>query len=76
MPTVQITLDAKLVNEVDRAAKRLRLSRSEFARRALATALERLRVGDLERRHAAGYRRQPVRRGEFDAWTTEQVWSI
>jgi hypothetical protein len=28
----------------------------------------------LERRHADGYRRKPVRRGEFDVWTTEQAW--
>jgi metal-responsive CopG/Arc/MetJ family transcriptional regulator len=74
MQTVQMTLDTKLVNDVDRAAKRLGLSRSAFAPRALAAALERLRIEDHERRQAEGYTRKPVRRGEFDAWTTEQVW--
>ena len=74
MQTVQMTLDPKLVVEVDRAAKRLGLTRSAFARRALTAAVERLRAQELERRHAAGYRRKPVRRGEFDVWSAEQVW--
>jgi metal-responsive CopG/Arc/MetJ family transcriptional regulator len=74
MRTVQMTLEPALVAQVDRAAKRLGLTRSAFARRALAAALERLRAQALERRHADGYRRKPVRRGEFDEWTTEQAW--
>lgn len=72
--TVQMTLDAELVVQVDRAARRLGLTRSAFARRALQDAIERLRTQDLERRHREGYRRKPARRGEFDAWTREQVW--
>lgn len=74
MQTVQMTLDADLVAMVDRAAKRLGLTRSAFARRALTQALERLKIEELERRHVEGYRRKPVRRGEFDRWVSEQVW--
>ena len=74
MRTVQMTLDAKLVKEVDRAAKRLRLTRSAFARRALAAEVERLRVEELERRHREAYQRMPVEPGEFDIWEAEQVW--
>lgn len=74
MRTVQMTLEPTLVEQIDRAAKRLGLTRSAFARSAFAAALERLRVQERERRHAAGYRRKPVRRGEFDAWGAEQVW--
>lgn len=74
MRTVQMTLEPKLVAQIDQAAKRLGLTRSAFARRAFAAALERLRVEELERRHAAGYRRKPVRHGEFDVWTAEQAW--
>jgi len=74
MRTVQMTLEPTLVAQVDRAAKRLGLTRSAFARRALAAALERLRAQALERRHADGYRRKPVRRGELDVWTPEQAW--
>jgi metal-responsive CopG/Arc/MetJ family transcriptional regulator len=74
MRTVQMTLEPELVAAVDRAARRLGVSRSTFTRRALAAALERLRVEELERRHREGYRRKPVRRGEFDSWHAGQVW--
>src|SRR5437773_7014612 len=73
MRTVQMTLDAKLVKEVDRAAKQLRLTRSAFARRALAAEVERLRIEELERRHREAYRRKPVQPGEFD-WPGDEVW--
>lgn len=74
MRTVQMTLEPALVDRVDRVARRLGLSRSGFTRRALREALDRLRVQELERRHREGYRRKPARRGEFDAWESEQVW--
>ena len=74
MRTVQMTLEPELVDAVDSAARRLKISRSTFTRRALAAALERLRVEALERRDREGYRRKPVRRGEFDVWHAEQVW--
>ena len=65
MRTVQMTLDRELVESVDAAAKRLGTTRSAFTRQALADALERLRVKELEERHRRGYERHPVRRGEF-----------
>jgi metal-responsive CopG/Arc/MetJ family transcriptional regulator len=72
--TVQMTIEPKLVAEVDRVARRLGVTRSAFARRAFRAEIDRIRVAELERRHREGYRRKPVRRGEFDAWTSEQVW--
>ena len=69
-----MTLEPELVAQVDRASRKLGLTRSAFARRALGAALERLRIQELERRHRDGYRRKRVRRREFDAWTREQVW--
>lgn len=74
MRTVQMTLEPELVAAVDRAARRLGVTRSAFTRRALEAALDRLRIEALERRHREGYRRKPVRRGEFDVWHAEQVW--
>lgn len=73
MKTVQMTLEPDLVAHVDRAAAKLGLTRSAFARRALRAALERLRQQELELRHRNGYRRKPVRPGEFDAWEREQT---
>ena len=61
-----MTLEPELVAAVDRAARRLGVSRSTFTRRALAAA--------LERRHREGYRRKPARRGEFDSWLAERAW--
>ncbi len=74
MRTVQMTLDESLVTAVDKAVKRLRTTRSAFAREALRDALARLRSEELDRRHRDGYARKPVRPGEFDAWESEQVW--
>ena len=74
MRTVQMTLDRELVESVDGAVKRLGTTRSAFTRQALADALERLRVKELEERHRRGYERHPVRRGEFTGWEQEQVW--
>jgi metal-responsive CopG/Arc/MetJ family transcriptional regulator len=74
MKTVQMTLDDDLVKAVDKAARELGTSRSSFTRKALRSALEKLRMTALERKHRAGYERKPVRRGEFDGWDNEQAW--
>ena len=74
MKTVQMTLEPTLVAQVDRASRKLGLTRSAFTRRALGAELERLRIRELERRHREGYRRKPIRRGELDDWAREQVW--
>lgn len=74
MRTVQMTLDSELVTSVDRAARRLRTTRSEFTRRALREALSRMKMRELERKHRVGYERKPVSRGEFSMWEKEQAW--
>ncbi|OFW19506.1 MAG: CopG family transcriptional regulator [Acidobacteria bacterium RIFCSPLOWO2_02_FULL_65_29] len=74
MRTVQMTIEPELVARVDKAARRLGLTRSSFTRRALVAAIEQLHVQELERRHREGYRQKPAHRGEFDAWAAEQVW--
>ncbi len=74
MRTVQMTLDDQLVREVDKAARLLKTTRSAFTRDALRNALKTLQTRALERKHREGYRRKPVRRGEFDGWEPEQAW--
>jgi len=74
MKTVQMTLDETLVKAVDSAAKRLRTTRSAFTREALRSALREVRVRDMESKHREGYKRKPVKRGEFSDWESEQVW--
>ena len=74
MKTVQMTLDESLVKAVDSAAKKLRTTRSAFTREALRAALKEVRVRELESRQREGYKRKPVKRGEFSDWESEQIW--
>ena len=74
MKTVQMTLDENLVKAVDTAAKKLGTTRSAFTREALRSALKEVHVKDLETKHREGYKRKPVKRGEFSDWESEQVW--
>ena len=68
MKTVQMTLEPELIARVDRAARRLKTTRSGFTRQALRDAAQK------EERHKRGYAAKPVKRGEFDVWPDEQVW--
>jgi metal-responsive CopG/Arc/MetJ family transcriptional regulator len=74
MKTVQMTLDEGLVVAVDKAARRLKTTRSAFTRDALRMALARIHTSELERRHREGYARKPVGKREFGIWEGEQVW--
>jgi len=69
-----MTLDPELVAAVDKAVRRLGTSRSAFAREALRAALRRLQERSQEEKHREGYRRRPVKRGEFSDWEKEQAW--
>jgi CopG family transcriptional regulator / antitoxin EndoAI len=73
--TIQMTLDEALVVAVDKAAKRLRTSRSAFTRDALRMALARIHTRELERRHREGYAKKPVGKQEFSVWEDEQAWA-
>jgi metal-responsive CopG/Arc/MetJ family transcriptional regulator len=74
MKTVQMTMDEALIVAVDKAAKRLRTTRSAFTRDALRIALARIHTRELEQRHREGYARKPPRKREFTIWEREQVW--
>jgi predicted transcriptional regulator len=75
MKTVQMTLDEDLVASVDKVAKRLGPTRSGFTRQALKTTLREVRINELEQKHREGYKRKPVKRGEFEDWEAEQIWT-
>jgi metal-responsive CopG/Arc/MetJ family transcriptional regulator len=74
MKTVQMTLDEDLIIDVDRVVKRLGTTRSAFARQALRSAIGRVHIEQLERKHREGYRRKPVKQEEFEIWEKEQIW--
>jgi metal-responsive CopG/Arc/MetJ family transcriptional regulator len=74
MKTVQMNLDENLVKAVDTAAKKLGTTRSAFTRGALRSALKEVHLRNLESKHREGYKRKPVKRGEYSDWESEQVW--
>ncbi|HXB57636.1 MAG TPA: CopG family transcriptional regulator [Vicinamibacteria bacterium] len=75
MRTVQMTLNTELVAAVDKAARRLGTTRSAFTRQALREALKQVHLKANEEKQRRGYAKRPVRRGEFDSWESEQVWT-
>lgn len=74
MKTIQMTIDEPLLKAVDKASRGRKTSRSAFIRDAVEAALRRQAMEALEARHAEGYRRQPIKSGEFDHWLGEQDW--
>jgi len=74
MRTVQMTLDDDLVKAIDKAVKRMKTTRSAFARRALRRELANLRLSELEEKHRRGYASHPVGTSEFSIWESEQEW--
>jgi hypothetical protein len=59
---------------MEKTAKRIQTTRLAFIGNAPRSALKKIRVSELERKHREGYRRKPVKPGEFSVWEGEQVW--
>ncbi len=74
MKTIQMTIDDRLLKLVDKMTRARNTTRSAFIREALAAEIRRQRIREQEARHAEGYARKPVARGEFDVWLNEQDW--
>jgi Arc/MetJ family transcription regulator len=74
MRTIQMTIDDELVANVDKIVKRLKTTRSAFARKALKDAIRQVNINMLEKRHRRGYERCPVGKTEFSVWESEQEW--
>lgn len=67
-------IDDELLSEVDAIAAGLGVSRSALIRDALSHHLAAMRISQLEKQQAQGYRQHPVQAGEFDVWQAEQYW--
>ncbi|RIK30068.1 MAG: CopG family transcriptional regulator [Chloroflexi bacterium] len=74
METIQLTLDASLLSEIDQATRALDMTRPAFMRAALEWALRNQQLIALEQQHAQGYLRLPLAADEVREWETEQVW--
>jgi metal-responsive CopG/Arc/MetJ family transcriptional regulator len=75
MTTIQMTLDKKLLNEVDATVRRMRTTRSALIRDSIRHYLKTLHVRQLEVQDRQAYTKKPVKPGEFDIWESEQAWS-
>ena len=74
MKTIQMTIDEKLLQDVDTTIKKIKTSRSEFIRKAMQLLLNQMKARELEKQHQAGYKKYPVGKDEFDVWENEQSW--
>ena len=74
MKTIHMQIDDELLEEVDQATRKLKMTRSAFICDALRLVLRQPTIAELEHQHAQGYAKYPVKAGEFDGWETEQVW--
>jgi metal-responsive CopG/Arc/MetJ family transcriptional regulator len=74
MRTIQMTLDDDLVDAVDKLVKKLKTTRSAFARKALREAIKQANINALEKKHKRGYEHYPISKSEFSVWESEQEW--
>ena len=73
MTTIQMTLDEKLLKEVDGTVRRMRTTRSALIRDSIRHYLKTLHVRQLEAQDREAYKKKTVKPGEFDIWESEQV---
>ena len=76
MKTIQMTIDEALLKTIDKLCRARRTTRSALIREALEAEIRRDRLKSDERRHAEGYARHPVQRGEFEPWLEQQDWGV
>ena len=68
-------IDAELLRSCDRAAKKVKLNRSELVRLALREHLQRVRILESELRDQRGYEMMPQSNVTKErAWEVKAVW--
>jgi hypothetical protein len=75
MRTLQITMQADLVERLDQLARLRQLNRSAFIRRLIEDESRRQRRLELERLDREGYLKRPVVAGEFSASDADDGWT-
>jgi len=74
LKTIQMTIDASMLEEVDDVVAQLDITRSAFIRDALGTALKSYRLRELRRLDEEGYRLFPQDDEEVEEWAGVQEW--
>jgi metal-responsive CopG/Arc/MetJ family transcriptional regulator len=72
--TIQVVLDASLLEAADRAARQTKQNRSALIRDALRAHLRSLELRALEERDREGYTKQPAAQDESLVWEAEAAW--
>ena len=74
MKTVQMTLDEKLLKEVDEVVKKKHTNRSAYTRDALLKAIKEEKIKELEEKHIKGYSNKNNVQKELTVMDDEQIW--
>lgn len=71
---IAIRIDDAVLANVDRERRRSQLSRAATIKEALALWLQKRRHDEAVKRDQEGYRRKPVKKGEFSSVLGVQTW--
>ncbi len=74
METIQVVMEAALLQAADRAVRRYKVSRSALIRQAVREHLKRLERLEKERRDRDGYRGHPEANDALSVWDTVAAW--
>ena len=74
METIHVVLDDELLGATSRAARRAKVSRSAFVRKALREYLRRVNIKQLEARERRAYQEHPEDVEEVERWERAAVW--
>jgi metal-responsive CopG/Arc/MetJ family transcriptional regulator len=74
METIQVVIDSKLRQAIDRVAKRRKVNRSALLREAAREHLKRLHGKELEERERKAYEAHPQTDEEIFLWEREAAW--
>ena len=76
MKVIQVSMDEKLLREMNRKAKASRSSRAAVIRKACEEYIRRLEEEELERQYVEGYRKKPEDPvwGEIGSKLAAEVW--
>ena len=75
MQTIQVVVEADLLQEADLAAKKHNMNRSALIRDALRDHLKRMRTLDLEEEECLAYQRIPASREDEVALVEIATWA-
>jgi metal-responsive CopG/Arc/MetJ family transcriptional regulator len=74
MKAIQITMDVRLLDRLDRDPEVRRLGRSAVLRKATEAYLRRRRAAAIATAYENAYARSPGLGREFERWEDEGVW--